>query len=519
MDYRNIAATEVTECATRLLTKVQLEHIPQQRDPMQLSGGEQQRLAFAATLAQDAPVLVLDEATSQLDRSAREAFLPVLTGSQGKTIIAIDHNLECHLPHLDRIIILGLGGEVLWDDDKPPRDARSYGIRKPGSTRDLPRINLPLGDALLDLGFAKLPLGSVVAVVAPNGSGKSTLLRALTKEKRFLKAGIAWLPQRGSHFLLRGTVAEELSRGFTAEDAGLAGMIADHPLSLSGGQRQRLALARALGGFSGRLALLDEPSYSQDLTGTLQVMKMIAMDSKQRVTLMATHDELLIRTLAAHVISLENGKINQIRELETEIERGEGRTGAESFRIHWHCCSPRLLPSSGCCRRLVELPVNDHRAMPHFRRMSRFATILADFGRDLFSFWVHLFQLPALARFPACLYFGAAPYRGDAATLRGIQLDSLGGSGRYLDQSIQGALSGGGRHLIGWQVCCCDEAGVLQYANPTKSGSQGKSANSTAAQPQISHPVAGRFFSARRHHSIGTGKPQLCLGQHPNDAL
>lgn len=313
MDYRNIDATVSTECAFELLETTRLAHVPPDRDPMKLSGGEQQRLAFAAALAQDTSVVILDEATSQLDQPSREEFIQALTSHTHKTILAIDHNIEPHLPYMDRMIILGPEGTIVWDDTMPPPPSASFGVRLPGL---LPRrqVCTPAAEQqTIDLGFAEFPFGAVVALTGPNGAGKTTQLLQLTRNKALLRSGIAWLPQRGSHYLLRNTVEDELGDTITAHTIGLDGLEHTHPLALSGGQRQRLALAHALSEFDGALALLDEPSYSQDFTGTEQIINLIAAQAGNRVTLMATHDELLIHALATHVVEMRDGHINDIR--------------------------------------------------------------------------------------------------------------------------------------------------------------------------------------------------------------
>ncbi len=74
-----------------------------------LSGGEKQRLSIARTLLYDPRILVLDEATSNIDAEAEKAFqqsLEVLI--RGRTTIAIAHRLST-LRNADRIIVFDRG--------------------------------------------------------------------------------------------------------------------------------------------------------------------------------------------------------------------------------------------------------------------------------------------------------------------------------------------------------------------------------------------------------------------------
>ena len=72
-----------------------------------LSGGERQRLGIARALYKDAPVLILDEATSHLD-SRTESLLQKELEKLDKTLIVIAHRLST-LKNVDRIIVMDKG--------------------------------------------------------------------------------------------------------------------------------------------------------------------------------------------------------------------------------------------------------------------------------------------------------------------------------------------------------------------------------------------------------------------------
>ncbi|MGE8499763.1 MAG: ABC transporter ATP-binding protein [Pseudomonas sp.] len=79
---------------------------------VKLSGGQRQRIAIARVLLKNAPILVMDEATSSLD-SITESFIQDKLDEimDGKTVIVVAHRLST-VAHLDRIVVFDKGQVV-----------------------------------------------------------------------------------------------------------------------------------------------------------------------------------------------------------------------------------------------------------------------------------------------------------------------------------------------------------------------------------------------------------------------
>jgi len=76
---------------------------------LRLSGGERQRLAIARALLKDAPLLILDEATANLDPITERAALDALDAlMRGRTVLLITHRLVA-MERMDEILALDRG--------------------------------------------------------------------------------------------------------------------------------------------------------------------------------------------------------------------------------------------------------------------------------------------------------------------------------------------------------------------------------------------------------------------------
>jgi len=81
---------------------------------VKLSGGERQRVAIARAILKNAPILVLDEATSSLDSESERLIQDALAIlMQNKTVIVIAHRLST-IMEMDRIIVMQ-GGAIVAD--------------------------------------------------------------------------------------------------------------------------------------------------------------------------------------------------------------------------------------------------------------------------------------------------------------------------------------------------------------------------------------------------------------------
>lgn len=95
---------------------MRIDHIIH-KNPLELSGGQVQRVAFGSTFIMEPGILVLDECTTQLDPLGSEVIFDIVKelNKNGVTVIMVDHDMERVARCADRILVLDSGEQVALD--------------------------------------------------------------------------------------------------------------------------------------------------------------------------------------------------------------------------------------------------------------------------------------------------------------------------------------------------------------------------------------------------------------------
>jgi energy-coupling factor transporter ATP-binding protein EcfA2 len=111
---------EIRRRVDELIEMLDLEHL-REKHPHEMSGGEQQRVAIAATLALKPKVLVADEPTSNLDPQSAVLILDLIAdlNRRDMTVVLVEHRLDLVSKNASRVILMDKGCLAA---DGSPRD-------------------------------------------------------------------------------------------------------------------------------------------------------------------------------------------------------------------------------------------------------------------------------------------------------------------------------------------------------------------------------------------------------------
>jgi energy-coupling factor transport system ATP-binding protein len=107
LENLGVERSEIIRRVDDMLQQLNIEHL-RFKHPMQLSGGQSQRVALASVLVMDPEILIIDEPTSQLDpQGTEEVFETIrLLKERKKTIILVEHKIDWVAEYADRILVI-----------------------------------------------------------------------------------------------------------------------------------------------------------------------------------------------------------------------------------------------------------------------------------------------------------------------------------------------------------------------------------------------------------------------------
>lgn len=164
LTMRGVPGRDARPKALHTLEAMGIAHLAD-RPPYTLSGGQKQRAAIAAVMTMQPDILVLDEATSELDSLTVHRIFDMCQrlNEQGTTIVLVSHEMELLSRFADRLVLVDDGRVLL---EGPPREVFQHagafhrvGVRLPQVTD----FALALTDRL---PFSPLPLSAEEAAAA-----------------------------------------------------------------------------------------------------------------------------------------------------------------------------------------------------------------------------------------------------------------------------------------------------------------------------------------------------------------
>jgi ATP-binding cassette subfamily E protein 1 len=318
----------------------------------ELSGGELQRVAIAATMLKDAEVYFFDEPSSYLDIDQRLRCARLIQSlAKERRVVVIEHDLAV-LDFLADAVHLTYGSEGAYGVVTQPRPVRTainvyldgylkeenirfrdreirFEPKAPrGKWKAVPLIEFEgleksFKNFKLKASPGTIRTGEVVGVLGPNATGKTTFVRMLagelepTKGRILTSVKVSYKPQyikpefEGTVRDLFATVlGTGFESGFFQSEVGLplnlGALWMKDIQTLSGGELQRAAIGLCISQ-PADLYLIDEPSAYMDSNQRMEAARTIrrVMEKIGRSAMIVDHDVYFVDLVADSIMIFE----------------------------------------------------------------------------------------------------------------------------------------------------------------------------------------------------------------------
>ncbi|MCY3412341.1 MAG: ATP-binding cassette domain-containing protein [Candidatus Heimdallarchaeota archaeon] len=307
--YRKVARELRKRSVDSLLSTFDLEDL-RDKDPRNLSAGQQQIIVSLAAIIADQSILILDEPFSLLDSDNENILMDFLKElkQRGHTIIIIDHQINRYIGLADLLLKLDNGVVSFFGQfPNPSLQAGEMG-RMTVDTSYKRRVDDPLLSidaslgyrseiVSLDMQFSK----EKILITGKNGSGKSTILKSIAgiieplRGKSISESKAYFVPADPSTFFWRRTVKEEVHQ--QKIDDWVVKHWERSPFMLSEGEKKRLMMSIAF--HFADLILLDEPSSSLDDENKQWLISQLQRTDK--TILLTSNDRLFVQSIS-HIV-------------------------------------------------------------------------------------------------------------------------------------------------------------------------------------------------------------------------
>ena len=312
-------------------------------DIKNISGGELQRVAIAATLLKKANLYIFDEPTSYLDIKQRLKVAKIIRNlaNEKTAVLIVEHDLIV-LDYMTDLVHLMYGKESCYGVVSQPKTTKAginiylegylkeenvrfrdkqikFLVRPPIKTKkgtpltSWPATKKKLNSFNLEADEGSINKEEVIGILGPNAIGKTSFVKILAgilkpdTNKIDLKLKVAYKPQyieAKSDVLVKAALSK--AKKEILQPLDLQPLLTKKLSELSGGELQRVAIANTLSQ-DADLFLLDEPSAYLDVEQRLAASKVIneVMKLKNKSALVVDHDLLFLDYLSDRLLVFE----------------------------------------------------------------------------------------------------------------------------------------------------------------------------------------------------------------------